>query len=70
MGDSNICDNIVQNLDPCRTEGDANVPLANVPVSWPSVDPQPINKFSTNGIASLAFIKLFPLGQTDSTSHS
>ena len=65
-----MSEDIVQHLDACRTEGEADVPLANVPVSWPSVDPQPINEFSTRGIASLAFVQLFPLGQADPTSGS
>ncbi len=29
--------------------------------------PSPINEFETSGLASLAFVKLFPLGQADPT---
>jgi len=34
---------------------------------WPVVDPAPINEFEFSGLASLAFVKLFPLGQADPT---
>ena len=36
-------------------------------ISWPTIDPNPINEFEHSGLASLAFIKLFPLGQADPT---
>ena len=36
---------------------------------WPTADPVPVNEFdnSVEGMASMAFIKLFPLGQADPT---
>jgi hypothetical protein len=38
------------------------------PVKLPTISPQPINKFDVmSGLASLLFIKLFPLGQADPT---
>ena len=35
--------------------------------AWPTIDPNPINEFEHSGLASLAFVKLFPLGQADPT---
>ena len=38
------------------------------PVNWPTISPEPINEFDLiSGLASLAFIKLFPLGQAKPT---
>ena len=37
------------------------------PTPWPDVDPNPINEFDFSGLASLAFVKLFPLGHADPT---
>ena len=37
------------------------------PTLWPDIDPNPINEFEFSGIASLAFVKLFPLGHADPT---
>ena len=34
---------------------------------WPDIDQNPINEFDFSGLASLAFIKLFPLGHADPT---
>ena len=31
-------------------------------INWPTIDPNPINEFEHSGLASLAFVKLFPLG--------
>jgi hypothetical protein len=39
-------------------------PVAN----WPDVDTAPINEFRENQLASLAFVKLFPLGKADPTN--
>jgi hypothetical protein len=35
---------------------------------WPEINPEPVNEFEVSGMASLAFVKLFPLGQADPTS--
>jgi len=35
--------------------------------AWPTIDPNPINEFDHSGLASLALVKLFPLGQADPT---
>ena len=35
---------------------------------WPEINPEPLNEFEVSGLASLAFVKLFPLGQADPTS--
>lgn len=35
---------------------------------WPTIDPKAINEFEQTGLASLAFPKLFPLGQADPTA--
>jgi hypothetical protein len=37
-------------------------------VSWPEIDPRPINEFQVDGLASLAFVVDFPLGDCDPTS--
>ena len=38
------------------------------PVNWPTISPEPINEFDLiSGLASLAFIKLFPLGKAEPT---
>ena len=37
------------------------------PMNWPTADPSPINEFETSGLASLAFVKLFPFGEADPT---
>ena len=38
------------------------------PVKWPTIYPEPINEFDAiSGLASLAFVKLFPLGKADPT---
>ncbi len=38
------------------------------PVHWTTISTEPINEFEVmSGLASLAFIKLFPLGQADPT---
>ena len=38
------------------------------PVNWPTISPEPIKEFDLiSGRASLAFIKLFPLGQAEPT---
>ena len=36
-----------------------------IKINWPTVDPTPINEFKTDGLASLAFPSLFPLGLGD-----
>ena len=38
-----------------------------IQMNWPTVDPTPINEFKTDGLASLAFPSLFPLGEADPT---
>ncbi len=38
-----------------------------IKINWPTVDPTPINEFKTDGLASLAFPSLFPLGLGDPT---
>ena len=37
-------------------------------LNWPEIDVRPINEFEFDGLASLAFVVEFPLGQCDPTS--
>lgn len=68
--DSN--DEIIQTI----VESDIEIPFQVdrisdfIKINWPTVDPTPINEFKTDGLASLAFPSLFPLGMADPTKKS
>ena len=61
-----VAQEIALQLDPDSHEMSDAIPR----LQWPFIDPQPLNEFTTDGITSLAFVNLFPLGQADPTSRS
>ena len=43
---------------------------ANEPMTWPTVDSQPLNEYKTQCLATMAFPTLFPDGKGDPTNHA